>query len=103
MRRQQGWQGRRWLASGAVGLHGKKEMEGGRRRFSFGLSRERERERTGGLGYSGVVWRTGKGGPGVGGARSGNRYSRPNSGGHGRLPATWNRGSEGERGVAGML
>jgi hypothetical protein len=44
-----------------------------------------------------------RGGPGVGGARSGSRYGRPNSGGRGRLPAMWNRGSEGERGVAGML
>jgi hypothetical protein len=39
-----GWRGRRWLASGAVGSHGKKEMEGAHRRLSFGLSREREQE-----------------------------------------------------------
>jgi hypothetical protein len=40
----------RWLASGAVGLRGKREMEGGRRRPDFGLSREREREQGGPVG-----------------------------------------------------
>jgi hypothetical protein len=35
-----GWRGRRWLASDAVGSRGKKGMEGGHRRLSFGLSRE---------------------------------------------------------------
>jgi hypothetical protein len=36
-----GWRGRRWLASGAVSSRMEKEMEGGRWRLSFGLSRER--------------------------------------------------------------
>jgi hypothetical protein len=53
-----GWRGRRWLASGAVGSHGKKEMEGGHPRLGFGLSRERA---GGGSGYSGVAWRRRRG------------------------------------------
>jgi hypothetical protein len=62
-------------------------------------------ERTRGSGYSGATWRRGKGGPGVGGTWLGGRRGRPDNGRHGRLPATWNRGREGERvsdGVAGM-
>jgi hypothetical protein len=46
----------------------------------------------------------GEGGPGTGGTWSGGCHGRPYSGGRGRLPVTWNRGREGERGggVAGM-
>jgi hypothetical protein len=40
----------------------------------------------------------GKGGPDVGGARSGGHCGRPDNDGHGRLPATWNRGREGVAG-----
>jgi hypothetical protein len=42
---------------------------------------------------------------GLGGAWSGGHRGRPNNGGRGRLPMTWNRGREGERGggsVAGV-
>jgi hypothetical protein len=39
-----------------------------------------------------------RGGPGMGGTQSDGRYGQPDSGGCGRLLATWNRGREGEGG-----
>jgi hypothetical protein len=61
-------------------------------------------DREGGSGFSGATWRREGGGPGLGCARSGSHRGRPDNGGCGQLPTTWNRGwgREGGGGVAGV-
>jgi hypothetical protein len=76
------------------------EEKGWRATTACSRPEQRERENGGkGSGYSGAVGRRGKGGPGAGGAWSGGHRGWPDSDGCGRLPTTWNRGREGERGV----